>query len=87
MEIAVEALEAGVEIGRQGDEEELDVQRLEGEAAREAAQPDLLAGRLRGIRLGLDRRAARPRRTASASGPRSGPCPPPSRWSTWASET
>jgi hypothetical protein len=38
VEIAVEALEPGVEIGRQGDEEKLDVQR-QGEAAREAAQP------------------------------------------------
>ena len=87
VEVAVEPLEARVEVRSQGDEEELHVERLEVEGPGEPAEPQLGAGRLRGVGLAPPQRPGgrpRPRRRRNRA---SGAWPPASRWSTCASET
>ena len=72
VEVAVEPLEACVEVGRQRHEQEFDVDGLEPEVPRQAAQPQFVPGRggLVGGRLDAARAARRPRarRRACAAG-------------------
>ena len=62
VEIAVEPLEARVEVRGERDQQQLDVHRLERERPREVAQPEVAPSASAAVRARLERRAERGRR-------------------------